>query len=58
MDEGLEVLIENVKRWKEQTIQTGRLIDETDHKIEKLTEDVDKVNENLFKSNKQLKGVV
>ena len=37
---------------------TGDLIDESDRKILALTEQVDKVNEDLFKSNKQLKGIV
>ena len=34
------------------------MIDESDRKILALTEQVDKVNEDLFKSNKQLKGIV
>ena len=38
--------------------ETGELIDQTDQKIDGLIDEVDKVNDNLFKSNKQLKGIV
>lgn len=37
---------------------TGELIKETDDKIVSLTQQVDKVNDDLFRSNKQLKGIV
>lgn len=39
-------------------MQTGQLIDESDAKIQELTLDVDKVTEDLYKSNKQLKGII
>ena len=38
--------------------ETGDLIDESDKKIQDLTTEVDKVNDNMLRSNKQLKGII
>lgn len=38
--------------------ETGDLIDESDKKIQDLTTEVDKVNDKMLRSNKQLKGII
>jgi hypothetical protein len=51
-------VLKGIKRWKEGLVITGELINESDKKIVELTQQVDKVNDDLFRSNKQLKGIV
>lgn len=58
IDRDIEEVLNGIKKWKEGLLMTGELIGECDKKIDQLTGNVDKVNEDLFKSNKQLKGIV
>ena len=58
IDDKLDDLTQRTIEWKKKVKLTGDLIDETDLKIDGLTQEVDKVNDNLLKSNKQLKGIV
>jgi hypothetical protein len=58
IDLEIEEVLGGIKRWKEGLLITNQLIDESDNKISQLTNQVDKVNEDLFRSNKQLKGIV
>ena len=58
IDAGIEDLIDGIRRWKKGIDITGQLIEDSDVKIKQLTEQVDVVNDDLFKSNKQLKGIV
>jgi SYP7 family syntaxin len=51
-------VIDGIKRWKESLKTTGALIEESDRKIVELTTKVDTVNEDLFHSNKELKGII
>lgn len=46
------------KEWKKKVKDIGELIDESDKKIVELTDEVDKVNDNLLRSNKQLKNII
>ena len=58
IDDRLDDLTQRTIEWKKKVKQTGQLIDESDKKIDVLTEQVDKVNESLLRSNKQLKGII
>ena len=48
LDNDLEEVIDGIKRWKQGLKETGELIDESDRKIEDLTNKVESVNESLF----------
>lgn len=58
MDEKLDELTDMTIQWKKKVKETGQLIDQSDKKIDDLTNEVDKVNDNLLRSNKQLKGII
>lgn len=58
MDDRLDDLTQRTIEWKKKVKETGNLIDESDKKIDDLTTEVDKVNDSLLKSNKQLKGII
>ena len=58
IDDRLDDLTQRTIEWKKKVKQTRALIDESDKKIDDLTTQVDKVNENLLRSNKQLKGII
>ena len=58
IDEKIDDITQKTIEWKNRVKETGALLDETDQKITKLTEEVDKVNDDLLRSNKQLKGIV
>ena len=58
IDEKIDDITQKTIEWKNRVKETGVLLDETDQKINKLTEEVDKVNDDLLRSNKQLKGIV
>ena len=58
IDDKLDDLTQRTIEWKKKVKETGELIDQSDKKIDDLTDEVDKVNQNLLKSNKQLKGII
>ena len=58
IDDGIDDVIDGIKKWKEGVLMTGELTNQSILKVEKLTANVEDVNESLFQSNKKLKGIV
>ena len=58
IDDGIEEVIDGIKKWKEGVLMTGELTNQSILKVEKLTANVEDVNESLFQSNKKLKKIV